>query len=171
MQRAIYDAPRPGQKTLLNAQQGQRIIAMVCGPPPAGRAHWTVRLIAEKAVKHELVEQVSPATVHILLQNHDLKPWREKMWCVAQLDEEYMRRMENVLALYEKALSEEEPVVCIDERPVVLHQDTRAQLPARPRTLARRDYKYKRCGTANVFCGVKPKAGHHFSNPRHAFGG
>ncbi len=93
------------------------------------------------------------------------------MWCVAQLDEEYMRRMEDVLALYEKALSEEEPVVCIDERPVVLHQDTRAQLPARPRTLARRDYKYKRCGTANVFCGVKPKAGHHFSNPRHAFGG
>jgi len=78
LQRAIYDAPRPGQKTLLDAEYGQRIIAMVCGPPPAGRARWTVRLIAEEAVKRKLVEQVSPATVHILLQNHDLKPWREK---------------------------------------------------------------------------------------------
>ena len=44
--RAIYDAPRPGQKPLLDDEHGQRIIAMVCGPPPAGRARWTVRLIA-----------------------------------------------------------------------------------------------------------------------------
>jgi hypothetical protein len=84
------------------------------------------------------------------------------MWCVAELDEEYIRRMEDVLALYEKPLSEEEPVVCIDEKPVVLHQDTRAPLPARPGQLARRDYEYKRCGTANVFCGAEPKAGRHF---------
>jgi putative transposase len=78
LKRAIYDAPRPGQKSLLYAEQGQRIIAMVCGPPPAGRAPWTVRLIAEEAVKRKLVEHVSPAKVHVLLQSHDLKPWREK---------------------------------------------------------------------------------------------
>jgi len=84
------------------------------------------------------------------------------MWCVATLDEEYIRRMEDVLALYEKPLSEEEPVVCIDEKPVVLHRDLRAPSPARPGHLARRDYEYKRCGTANVFCGVEPKAGRHF---------
>jgi hypothetical protein len=78
LQRAIYDAARPGQKPLLDTEQGQRIIAMVCGPPPEGRARWTVRLIAEEAVKRKLVEQVSPATVHILFQRHDLKPWREK---------------------------------------------------------------------------------------------
>ena len=34
LDRALYDAPRPGQKPLLDAEQGQRIIAMVCGPPP-----------------------------------------------------------------------------------------------------------------------------------------
>ena len=78
LQRAIYDAPRPGQKPLLDAEHGQRIIAMVCGPPPAGRARWTVRLIAQEAVKRKLVGHVSRATVHLLLQSHDLKPWREK---------------------------------------------------------------------------------------------
>ena len=78
LERAIYDAPRPGQKRLLDAERGQRIIAMVCGPPPAGRARWTVRLIAQEAVKRKLVERVAPETVRILLQNHDLKPWREK---------------------------------------------------------------------------------------------
>jgi len=78
LEEAIYDAPRPGQKPLLDTEQGQRIIAMVCGPPPAGRARWSVRLIAQEAVKRKLVEHVGPETVRILLQNHDLKPWREK---------------------------------------------------------------------------------------------
>ncbi|MGH9598313.1 MAG: helix-turn-helix domain-containing protein [Terracidiphilus sp.] len=78
LQRAIYDAPRPSPKPLLDAEHGQRIIAMVCGPPPQGRARWTVRLIAAEAVKRKLVKHVGAETVRLLLQSHDLKPWREK---------------------------------------------------------------------------------------------
>ena len=37
--------------------------------------------------------------------------------------------MEDVLAVYEQPLSEKEPVVCVDEKPVVLHADVR---PPRP---------------------------------------
>ena len=85
LEAAIYDAPRLGQKPLLDAEHGQRIIAMVCEPPPAGLARWSVRLIAQEAVKRKLVEHVEPEAVRILLQRHDLKPWREKMWCVASL--------------------------------------------------------------------------------------
>ena len=32
-----------------------------------------------------------------------------------------------------------------------------------PGRVARRDAEYRRCGTANVFCGVQPKAGRHFT--------
>src|ERR1035438_1172407 len=85
------------------------------------------------------------------------------MWCVAELDEEYIARMEDVLAVYEKPLSAREPVVCIDEKPVVLHQEVRSPVAMRPGRVARRDAEYRRCGTANVFCGVQPKAGRHFS--------
>jgi transposase len=85
------------------------------------------------------------------------------MWCVADLDEEYIARMEDVLAVYEKPLSEREPVVCIDEKPVALHADIRHPLPMRPGRVARPDCEYKRCGTANAFCGVEPKAGQHFT--------
>src|ERR1039458_5072555 len=85
------------------------------------------------------------------------------MWCVAKLDEEYIARMEDVLGLYERPLSGSEPVVCIDEKPVVLHEDTRTPIPMLPGRVARRDYEYKRGGTANVFCGVEPKAGRHFT--------
>ena len=33
----------------------------------------------------------------------------------------------------------------------------------KPGRVGKRDYEYKRCGTANVFCGVEPKAGRHFT--------
>jgi hypothetical protein len=98
----------------------------------------------------------------VWLKSHDLNPWREKMWWVATLDQEFVH-MENVLRIYEKPLSERQPVVCVDEKPVVLHEDTRPSIPIQPGQVARRDYEYKRCGTANVFCGVEPKAGVHFT--------
>src|SRR5580692_6685138 len=85
------------------------------------------------------------------------------MWCIAELNEEYIARMEDVLTIYEKPLSEREPVVCVDEKPVVLHADVRPPRPMRPGRIARRDSEYKREGTANVFCGVEPKAGRHFT--------
>jgi hypothetical protein len=73
------------------------------------------------------------------------------MWCVAKLDEEYIARMEEVLAVYEKPLSEQEPVVCMDEKPVVFHQEIRPLLAMKPGYVGRRDSEYKRCGTATCF--------------------
>jgi hypothetical protein len=51
---------------------------MVCSQAPAGRARWTVRLIVEEAVKRKLVPKVGRETIRVLLQSHELKPWREK---------------------------------------------------------------------------------------------
>jgi hypothetical protein len=87
------------------------------------------------------------------------------MWCVADLDAEYLRKMEDVLAVYEKPYHAAEPVVCLDEKSVSLHADLRPPIPARPGKVAKRDNEYKRCGTANVFCAVEPKAGKHFTFP------
>jgi hypothetical protein len=87
------------------------------------------------------------------------------MWCVAELDKEYIEKMEDVLAQYEKPLDAAEPVVCIDEKPISLHEEVRPPVPAAPGRIARRDNEYKRCGTANVFCAVEPKAGRHFTWP------
>ncbi len=77
-EQALYEKPRPGKRRVLDAGQSQRIIALVCSPPPEGRARWSVRLIAQQAVKRKLAPQVGRETIRILLQSHDLKPWREK---------------------------------------------------------------------------------------------
>ena len=76
--RARYDGPRPGAAEVLTVSDKQRVIAMVCSAPPPGAARWTVRLVAEEAVKRKIVPRLGRETVRILLQRHDLKPWREK---------------------------------------------------------------------------------------------
>ena len=85
------------------------------------------------------------------------------MWCVPELTEEYISKMEDVLEVYEKPYDPREPVVCLDEKPVTLHAEVRPPSAAAPGREARRDSEYKRCGTANVFCAVEPKAGRHFT--------
>lgn len=78
LERVLFDKPRSGAAELLNASEKQRIIAMVCADPPAGQARWTIRLIAHEAVRRKLVSRVGRETIRVLLQSHDLKPWREK---------------------------------------------------------------------------------------------
>lgn len=75
---ALYDRRWPGAAELLDDLDEQRIVAMVCSPPPEGQARWTVRLVTEQAVKRKLVPRVGRETIRVLLQSHDLKPWREK---------------------------------------------------------------------------------------------
>jgi hypothetical protein len=45
---------------------------------------------------------VGRETIRILLLHHDLKPWREKMWCIADLNEDHIAKMEDVLETYEQ---------------------------------------------------------------------
>ena len=65
-----------------------------------------------------------------------------------------MARMEDVLKLYSAPLKKEEPVVCLDERPVQLLDHYRLPTRAKPGRSARMDYEYRWKGTANVFAIV-----------------
>lgn len=78
LKQALFEDQRPGPAPLLSDRENQQIIAMVCGPPPEGRASWTTQMIAEEAMKKKICHRVSRETIRILLLSHDLKPWREK---------------------------------------------------------------------------------------------
>jgi hypothetical protein len=81
------------------------------------------------------------------------------MWCVPEIDQEFVDRMEDVLRLYARGYRASEPVVCLDERPVQLLDPARPSVPMKPGRLQRADYEYVREGTANIFCIVEPKLG------------
>ena len=85
------------------------------------------------------------------LAENKLKPWRKDMWCIPQVDADYVARMEDVLDLYAEAPDPKRPVVCFDESPVQLIGEAREPIPCEPGQPERYDYEYRRNGTANLF--------------------
>lgn len=51
LQAALFDQPRSGRPIELDGKQRARITALACSTPPEGRARWTLRLLADKAVE------------------------------------------------------------------------------------------------------------------------
>ena len=51
LQAALFDQPRPGRPVEIDGQQRAKITALACSTPPQGRARWTLRLLADKAVE------------------------------------------------------------------------------------------------------------------------
>ena len=159
LERALADDPRSGRPIVFDARDTANIIAMVCTEPPEGFARWTLDLIAEESIKRDIVDSISSSKVQVILQEHDLKPWREKMWCIPTLNGEYIQRMEDVLKVYERKYNPERPVVCIDEKPVALIADKYDRSMSMPGKIGKKDYEYKRNGSVNVFCAVEPLKG------------
>jgi hypothetical protein len=67
--------------------------------------------------------------------------------------------MEDVLDLYEEEYDLRYPTVCLDEKPVVLHEQIHPTRPLARGRPERRDYEYVRRGTANLFVLVEPLSG------------
>ena len=82
------------------------------------------------------------------------------MWCIPKVTPEFVACMEDVLTLYAKLYDPKEPVLCVDEKSKELRSDTRPSTPTKAGQLRRRDYEYKRNGTANIFMTVEPKGGY-----------
>ena len=102
-------------------------------------------------VKLTAHESLSRETVRRRLADADLKPWRRKMWCIPQVDADYVARMEDVLDLYAEAPDPQRPVVCFDESPIQLIGEVRRPIPPEPGQVERYDCEYRRDGTANLF--------------------
>lgn len=81
------------------------------------------------------------------------------MWCVPEIDQEFVECMEDILRLYARPYRASEPIICLDERPVQLLDPARADVALRPGRLGRVDYEYVREGTASIFCIVEPLTG------------
>ncbi len=66
--------------------------------------------------------------------------------------------MEDVLAVYERPYDPDYPVVCMDEQPTQLIEETRTKIEGYPGQPERYDYEYKRNGTAVNFLFTEPLA-------------
>ena len=151
LEAALSEQPRPGAGRKLSGKEEALLVATACSKPPQGRARWTLELLAGAMVSLTEHVSLSRETVRRRLAENDLKPWRKDMWCIPQIDAEYVARMEDVLDLYAEEPNPKRPVVCFDESPTQLIGEMRQPIPAAPGQLERFDCEYKRNGTANLF--------------------
>jgi transposase len=132
LDRALAEGPRPGGKRKLSTTEEAMLVALACASPPAGRAKWTLELLAGEMVRLTPHEQISRATVGRRLDENDLKPWQRKMWCIPKVDAEFVARMEDVLDLYTTPPAPGTAVICFDETPRQLIGEARVPVRTEP---------------------------------------
>jgi transposase len=108
---ALSEQSRPGAVRKLWDKEEALLVATACSKPPQGRAHWTLELLAGELVRLTAHDSLSRETVCRRLAENDLKLWRKDMWCIPQVDGEYVARMEDVLDLYAEPPDPKRPVV------------------------------------------------------------
>ncbi|MBN8823761.1 MULTISPECIES: IS630 family transposase [unclassified Spirosoma] len=134
------------------------LIALRCSDPPAGYAHWTVRLLAEKMIELNYVETIGRETVRKMLKKNELKPCRVKSWVIPEASAKFVCQMEEVLEVYQRPYDPTHPVICLDEARRQLLSETRSGFRD-PKGVQHYNYEYKREGVAEVFMVAQPLAG------------
>lgn len=74
LEAVLHDRVQQHRRSVLSGLQTAHLIAVACSPSPDGHDHWTVRLLAQKAVALGFVKSISPNTIHELLKKMNSSP-------------------------------------------------------------------------------------------------
>lgn len=69
-----------------------------------------------------------------------------------------MACLEDILDLYQQPFDASYPVICMDEKPYQLLDQTRSPIPMKPGKPERQDGEYIRNGTCSIFVFTEPLA-------------
>lgn len=67
----LQDAPRSGRPIQVDSRVQAKVSMIACSEPPEGFARWTLRLIADKLIELEVVEDISHESVRHALKKTD----------------------------------------------------------------------------------------------------
>jgi hypothetical protein len=145
------------------------LVKLACELPDAVRRSlslWTCAELARTLVRDGVVPSISAQSVQRILASHRLKPWRVHHWLSPKVprDEEFRRRVLDVMDLYTGAHPEHEAVFCVDERtsvqPRTRTTPTRPALPDLSPVLL--EHEYLRKGALNLLAAFNVRTGHVF---------
>lgn len=133
-------------------------------PDKLGRSlsQWDCAELSRQLVAEGIVASISPQTVGRILTHHKLKPWRHHLWLSAKTprDEEFVRRVSNVIGLYTRPLLPHEAVLSVDEKTSLQPRPRVAgTLPTRPGLPTRLEHEYRRAGALNLFAAFDTRSG------------
>lgn len=149
----LEDVPRPGRATKYGKSMERRILAQLDAAPPAGRAMWTGRLLAQA------VGNVSPHHVWRVLRQHGIHLQRRRSWCVST-DPEFAQKAADIVGLYLDP-PENAVVIGVDEKPAIQALERAQGWLRLPDGQAVRGFshEYKRHGTTTLFAALEVATG------------
>lgn len=88
-----------------------------------------------------------------------MKPHLKKQWCIGEINAAFIAHMEIILRLYALPYDENYPVVCFDERPCFLLDNTVKGLEMKSGEVAKENYAYSKHGSCCILAAIEPLTG------------
>jgi transposase len=152
----LDDEERPGRPCVYDHDDVLLLVKTVTEPPPDGSTRWTMEALAETMNAHGVA--ISASQVWRICKALDLKPWQVESWMTSH-DPDFWEKAGDVCALY---LNPPENVVVwsVDEKSGMQAKSrVNPTMPAVPGIPVRREFEYRRHGTAVLFAALNVHEG------------
>ena len=152
----LEDEDRPGRPVVYDHDDVLLLVKLVTEDPPAGSARWTMDALAEAMAAHGVPMSASQAWR--ICRALDLKPWQVESWMTSH-DPDFWAKASDVCGLYLNP-PQNAVVWSVDEKSGMQAKSRRNPTkPAIPGTRTRREFEYKRHGTAVLFAALSVHEG------------
>ncbi len=152
----LEDEDRPGRPCVYDHDDVLLLVKTVTEPPPDGATRWTMDALAEAMAGHGV--PISASQAWRICKALDLKPWQVESWMTSH-DPDFWERAGDVCGLYLNP-PENAVVWSVDEKSGIQAKSrvnpTRPAIPGIP---VRREFEYRRHGTAVLFAGLNVHEG------------
>ena len=147
----LDDFERSGRPCVYDHDDVLLMVKLVTEEPPDGTTRWTMEALAERMAAHGV--PISASQCWRICAALDLKPWQVRSWMTSH-DPEFWAKAGDVCGLYLNP-PENAVVWSVDEKSGMQAKSRiNPTKPAVPGTPARREFEYKRHGTAVLFAAL-----------------
>ncbi len=152
----LDDEDRPGRPCVYDHDDVLLMVKLVTEPPPDNATRWSMEALAEAMADHGV--PISASQCWRICRALDLKPWQVESWMTSH-DPDFWEKAGDVCGLYLNP-PQNAVVWSVDEKSGMQAKSrinpTRPAVPGIP---ARREFEYRRHGTAVLFAGLKVHEG------------
>lgn len=152
----LGDEERSGRPVVYGHDDVLLLVKLVTSVPPDAATRWTMEALAQAMAAHGV--PISASQVWRICDGLDLKPWQTESWMTSH-DPDFWAKAADVCGLY---LSPPDNAIVwsVDEKSGMQAKSrVNPTRPAVPGIRARREFEYRRHGTAVLFAGLNVHEG------------
>ena len=147
----LEDGERSGRPCVYNHDDVLLLVKLVTEDPPGEATRWTMEALAQAMASHDV--PISASQCWRICKALDLKPWQVESWMTSH-DPAFWEKAADVCGLYLNP-PENAVVWSVDEKSgIQATSRVNPTKPAVPGIAPRREFEYRRHGTAVLFAGL-----------------